>query len=231
MPLSVSADNYLQTSPNGVSDKQPLIIKLLAQLVSVVFHPLFINGYVAYYLVFMQPGFFDGMNEKAKVFIVIQVIINMIFFPAIAVFLLKATGFIKSVFLKTQKERIIPYITSSIFFFWMYLVFRNQSFIPIRLTAFVFSVFISASAALIANIYFKISMHGIGVGGLLGFFLLIIFKDSSFGITLPFMAVLFICGLVLTARLLASDHSVKEVYYGFFMGLIIQLLCALVIRS
>jgi hypothetical protein len=230
MSLSIGADNYLQTSQNDVQDKQPIIVRLLAQLVSILFHPLFINGYVAYYLVFVQPGFFDGMNEKAKTFVVIQVIINMIFFPAVAVFLLKATGFIKSVFLKTQKERIIPYITSSIFFFWMYLVFRNQSFIPIRLTAFVFSVFISASAALIANIYFKISMHAIGVGGLLGLFLLIIFRDSSFGITMPFMAVIFICGLVLTARLLVSDHSVKDVYCGFLMGLIIQLLCAIIIR-
>lgn len=230
MSLSIGADNYLQTSQNGIPDKQPFIIRLLAQLVSIIFHPLFINGYVAYYLVFMQPGFFDGMNEKAKAFVVIQVIINMVFFPAVAVFLLKATGFIKSVFLKTQKERIIPYITSSIFFFWMYLVFRNQSYIPIRLTAFVFSVFISASAALIANIYFKISMHAIGVGGLLGFFLNIIFRDSSFGITLPFMTVIFICGLVLTARLLISDHSVKDVYYGFFMGLLLQLLCAMFIQ-
>lgn len=230
MSLSIGADNYLQTSPNGMPDKQPFIIRSLAQLVSIIFHPLFINGYVAYYLVFMQPGFFDGMNEKAKVFVVIQVIINMIFFPAVAVFLLKATGFIKSVFLKTQKERIIPYIASSIFFFWMYLVFRNQSYIPVRLTAFVFSVFISASAALIANIYFKVSMHAIGVGGLLGFFINIIFRDSSFGITLPFMTVIFICGLVLTARLLISDHSVKDVYYGFFMGLFLQLLCAMFIR-
>ncbi len=230
MSLSLDADNYLQTSQNGGVNKKPLFTKFLAQLVSIVFHPLFINGYVAYYLVFMQAGFFDGMNERAKAFVVIQVIINMIFFPAVAVLLLKATGFINSIFLKTQKERIIPYITSSIFFFWMYLVFRNQSYIPIRLTAFVFSVFISASAALIANIYFKISMHAIGVGGLLGFFLLIIFKDSSFGITLPFMMVIFICGSVLTSRLLVSDHSVKDVYYGFFLGLIVQLLCSTFIR-
>jgi hypothetical protein len=230
MSLSIGADNYLQTSQNDIQGKQPFVLRLFAQLVSIIFHPLFINGYVAYYLVFMQPGFFDGMNERAKAFIVIQVVINMIFFPAVAVFLLKATGFIKSVFLKTQKERIIPYITSSIFFFWMYLVFRNQSYIPIRLTAFVFSVFISASAALIANIYFKISMHAIGVGGLLGLFILIIFKDSSFGITLPFMSVIFICGLVLTARLFVSDHSVKDVYYGFFLGWIVQLFCSILIR-
>ncbi len=230
--MSLSADSgvYLGHSQNGFQNKQPLIIKWLAQLVSVVFHPLFINGYVAYYLVFLQQGYFDGINQRSKTFVVLQVIINMIFFPAVAVLLLKATGFIKSIFLRTQKERIIPYITSSIFFFWMYLVFRNQSYIPVRLTAFVFGVFISASAALIANIYYKISMHGIGVGGLLGLFLLIIFRDSSFGITLPFMTVVFISGLVLTARLLISDHSVKDVYNGFFLGLIVQLLCAMIIR-
>ena len=59
----------------------------------------------------------------------------------------EGVGFIDSVFLKTQKERIIPYIISNIFFFWMYLVFHNQPQVSPILTAFVFSVFISSSVA------------------------------------------------------------------------------------
>ncbi len=184
--MSLSAEPsgmYLSgLKPEDPAYKPPLIIRWFAQLVSIIFHPLFISGYVAWYLAFVQTGYFDGIGERSKTFVVIQVVINMIFFPMVTVLLLKATGFINSIFLRTQKERIIPYITSNIFFFWMYLVFRNQAFIPVRLTAFVFSVFLSASVALIANIYFKISMHAIGVGGLFGLFLLILFNDSSFGL-------------------------------------------------
>ncbi len=229
MPLSADAGTFSNSPQPDIQNKQPLVLKLLVQFVSIVFHPLFINGYVAWYLTFFQPGYFDGISERSKLFVVIQVVINMIFFPAVTVLLLKATGFINSIFLRTQKERIIPYITSNIFFFWMYLVFRNQNYIPLRLTAFVFSVFLSASAALIANIYFKISMHAIGMGGLFGLFLLILFNDSSYGITLPLMSVIFICGLVCSARLIVNDHTTKDVYNGFFLGLICQLVGALFI--
>ena len=92
----------------------------------------------------------------------------MIFFPLVTVFLLKQLKFISSFFLHTQQDRIIPYIACGIYFFWMYMVLRNNENIPKILTQFIFGVFISSSVALIANIYFKISMHAIGMGGLAG---------------------------------------------------------------
>src|SRR6185295_9042544 len=122
--------------------------------------------------------YFNGINEQGKVWILLRVAVNMIFFPLISVLLLKGVGFIDSIFLKTQKERIIPYIISNIFFFWMYLVFRNQSQIPSILTSFVFSVFLSSSVALLANTYFKISMHAIGAGGLLGLMFVILYTNT-----------------------------------------------------
>src|SRR5687768_9764451 len=157
----------------------PIILRFFAHLFSYIFHPLFISLYVTYYLAFIHPGYFNGISENGKIWVLLRVANNMIFFPAILVLLLKGVGFTDSIFLKTQKERIIPYIGSGIFFFWMYLVFRNQSEVPSILTAFIFSVFISSSVALIANIYFKISVHAIGVGGLLGFMLVIFFTNSS----------------------------------------------------
>jgi hypothetical protein len=124
--------------------------------------------------------------------------------------------------LRTQKDRIIPYITSNIFFFWMYLVFRNQSEIALILTAFVFSVFISSSIALLANIYFKISMHAIGAGGLVGFMLVILFTNPSSPVTVPLALSILIAGIVCTSRMIVSNHTPKDIYFGFFFGLISQ---------
>ena len=58
------------------------------------------------------------------------------------VFLLKALGFIESLYLRSQKDRIIPYIASGIFYFWAYTVFRQQSHYPVVLTGFILGVFI-----------------------------------------------------------------------------------------
>ena len=202
--------------------RHPAIIRLFAHLFSYIFHPLFIPLYVTYYLAFMHPGYFNGISENGKVWVLLRVANNMVFFPAILVLLLKGVGFIDSIFLKTQKERVIPYIASGIFFFWMYLVFRNQSEVPSILTAFIFSVFISSSVALIANIYFKISMHAIGVGGLLGLMLVIFFTNTSSPVTLPLVITLLITGVVCTSRLIVSNHTQKDIYLGLLYGILFQ---------
>lgn len=220
--------NNLQNTPgasyalsNGPAH-YPVILRFFAHLFSYIFHPLFISLYATYYLAFIHPGYFNGISENGKIWVLLRVANNMVFFPAILVLLLKRVGFIDSIFLKTQKERIMPYIGSGIFFFWMYLVFRNQSEVPSILTAFIFSVFISSSVALIANIYFKISMHAIGVGGLLGLILVIFFTDTSSPVTLPLVIALLITGIVCTSRLMASNHTQKDIYLGLLYGILCQ---------
>ncbi len=205
------------------------VIRFFGHLFSFLFHPLFIPLYAAYYLTFMHPAYFNGITEREKIWVILRVAVNMVFFPAISVFLLKGVGFIDSVFLKTQKERIIPYIISNIFFFWMYLVFRNQSEIPSILSSFVFCVFLSSSAALLANIYFKISMHAIGVGGLLGLMLIVLNTNNSSSITLPMCLALLIAGIVCTSRMIVSNHTQKDIYIGLIIGIICQLVGAALI--
>lgn len=207
----------------------PLLLQLPAHIFSWIFHPLFIPLYITYFIAFMHPRYFTGLEESFKWLLILRVAVNMVVFPALTVLLLKAVGFISSIFLKSQKERIIPYITSGIFFFWMYLVFRSQEFIPSILTAFVFGVFLASSAALIANIYQKISMHAIGCGGVLGFMITIWAADAFFPIALPLSIALLITGVVCTSRMIISDHTQKEIYYGLLLGFVCQVISAGVI--
>ena len=206
----------------------PLGQKFSANLISYIFHPLFIPLYVGYFLMFIHPTYFVGYGSKEKYWLLIRVAYTMVFFPIITVLLLKAIGFIESVFLKTQKDRIIPYIACGIYFFWGYLVFRNQPSIPSILTAFTFAVFLSSSVALIANIYFKISMHAIGMGGVLGLFV-VIMNSNTMLMTGPLSLAFLITGMVCTARLLISNHSDKEIYMGLLVGIACQLVAAVII--
>ena len=211
---------------NYSESRFPVLVRLTAHLFSYIFHPLFIPVIATWYLAFILPGYFTGIAPREKIFIVIRVAYNTIFFPAFTVLLLKGVGFIDSIFLKTQKERIIPYVTSNIYYFWMYLVFRNQPGVPSILTAFIFGIFLSSSVALLANIYFKISMHALGLGALSGLMLLIIFTGFSYSIFLPAMLVFLLTGFVCTARMIVSDHTPFDIYAGIFFGLICQVIAA-----
>jgi hypothetical protein len=207
------------------SEKHSLIIRLLANFFSYLFHPIFIPLYITWMLAFIHPDYFVGFSTIGKYKILLLVAINAFAFPLIAVLLLKGLGFINSIFLKTQKDRIIPYIASMTFFFWTQYVLREQNFVPRILVAFMFGVFISSSAALIANIYHKISMHAIGMGGTLGLFL-VVMQQNTMLMTGPLTIALLTTGIVCTSRMIVSDHQPKEIYAGLVVGLICQFIGA-----
>lgn len=202
----------------------PWVLRFLAQFFSVIFHPLFIPVIGAWFLAFVQPGYFTGISPHEKTMIVLRVGYNTIFYPALVVVLLKALGFSKSILLKTQKERIVPYIATNIFYFWVFLVFRNQPEVPSILTGFIFGAFLASSAALIANIYFKISMHALGVGSLCGLILIIIFSGFTFSVFLTTMLIFIITGVVSTSRLIVSDHNPFDIYAGIFISILCQII-------
>ncbi len=203
------------------------VARFFAHLFSYIFHPLFIPLYVTFFLAFIHPGYFSGFSLMGKKKLLLLIALNAVAFPAITVLLLKGLGFIDSLFLKTQKDRIIPYIASMTFFFWTQYVLREQSYVPRILVAFMFGVFISSSAALIANIYYKISMHAIGMGGLVGLFL-VIMQQNTLLMTWPLSLAILLAGLVCTSRMIVSDHRPKEIYAGLMVGLVCQFVGAVI---
>jgi hypothetical protein len=203
------------------------LLKWPANFFSYIFHPAFVPVYVIAFLVYFHPSYFSGFSERNKLQTVIISCINLVAFPLLTVLLLKALGFIDSIFLRTRKDRIIPYMACGIFFFWAYTVFKKQEIYPSIMPIFILGVFLAASAALIANIYFKISMHAIGMGGWLGIFF-VIAKENSMLMTWPISVALLITGVVCTARLLVSNHTQRDIYVGLIVGFLAQVIAAFV---
>lgn len=196
---------------------------LAAKVISVLFHPLFVGVMMAAYLIYGDPDLLSGFAEKDKMLKLMTVINNNVFFPLLVVVLLKALGFNKSIFLHTQKERIVPYIASITFFFWTYYIFKGQPEIPRALVYMCRGLFFSASAALLLNNYFKISMHGMGVGGFMGLIVLLRMQGESIPVYI-FILILIITAAVLQARKIVSDHQWGDLLVGFTVGFLAQLI-------
>jgi hypothetical protein len=201
----------------------PTWLMRMSQLFSVLFHPLFIGVLMAAYLLFVHPTYFIGYSERAKLMKLLIVINNNLFFPMIVVALLRGLGFNQSFLLKTQKERIVPYIASITFFFWSYYVFKNQTGTPEVMVGMCRGMFLSAAASLLLNNYFKISMHGVGIGGLLGLMTVSILDGSQYSGT-PILAAIFISGITISSRKIVSDHSWFDLIGGVFVGFLFQVI-------
>jgi hypothetical protein len=205
------------------NDTHP-VLRGAAQVLSYLFHPLFIPIYVTAFLLYVHPSCFAGNGPDDKARSMALMAVNTILFPGITVLLLKGLKFIDSIFLRSQKDRIIPYIASGTFYFWAFWVLKNQAYPPL-MVAFMLGVFICTYAALLVNIYQKISMHALGMGGLLGIFLMVM-RSNTMLMTWPLAAALLLTGLVCTARLLLGGHRPKEIYSGLLLGILCQLVAS-----
>ncbi|HKP31190.1 MAG TPA: hypothetical protein VJT83_00605 [Chitinophagaceae bacterium] len=200
--------------------------KFFGHFVSIVLHPLFISSLVAGFLIYIHPTAFPGMTDKMKFFRFVSVFVSTTLLPAFSVFLMwRLQLVINSLQMKTQKERIIPYAIAMIFYFWVWYVFKNLDDSPVEIRQFLLGAFLAVCGGWFANIFFKISMHTLAMGGVLMFFLIIAIRQPELAAYLAI--VILLTGLVTTSRLLVSNHSNSEVYSGLAVGAASQLIAIL----
>lgn len=215
--------NQLQQGQTGATIEQPMLLKVLARIISYIFHPAFVPVYIVFFLVYIHPNLFAGFQPIDKTKTVIMSFVMYTFFPIVTVLLLKGLKFIETFQLTTQKDRIIPLVACGIWYFWIWYVWRNLPDYPAAAVQLTLAIWISVSLALMANIIMKVSLHAISMGVVLTFILLLAFSQPlNFGIYIS--VALLATGLVLTSRFIISDHTAKEVYGGLLLGAVSMLI-------
>jgi len=199
------------------------VLRFFSKAISYVLHPLFIPTYIFVWLILRFPYEFTIANERFLKLRIVTVFWTSAFFPAFTVFLLWRLKVISGIYLRYQKDRIIPYIATMFFYWWLWYLSRNFTDQPVIIKSFFFGIFVSTILGLIINNFIKISMHAMGVGGAWVFMILVSFHYSTYlGLDTSIATIL--TGLVCSARLTLSEHSAKEIYSGFIVGVLCQLL-------
>jgi hypothetical protein len=219
--LVIDEHHKLKEISGNVSPVQPPFIRAMANIFSYFFHPLFIPVYITLFLLGVHPYVFSGLDDWSRLGNLLQIFVNCTFLPLVSILLLKGLKFIDSVFLKTQKERIVPYMICMIFYFWNWYAFKNNHGV-IELTSLSLAIFIASVLGYLANIIFKVSMHTIAAGVMSTFICLLALQDSA-NLSLYMAITIILTGIICTSRLIVSDHHPREVYAGLIIGIISQL--------
>ncbi len=213
--------------------------RVSAHIISVLFHPLFVIGYVLLFLLVSQSYMFGFSNIKSQNLIIFSVVATAIMFPLISILMMKALGLISSLEMVDKKERIAPLIVTGLFYLWLYVNIRKNDLVPDAFSFFVLGSTIAVFMALFLNSFTKISLHTIGVGGFIAGIIFIIFKYSYgyIDISLPgtdsilrlndrwiVVFILIIGGGVGTSRLALNAHKNDEIYGGYLIGMLSQLI-------
>lgn len=196
------------------------MMKLFLQVISYIFHPLFIPvaGTVGYYAI--TPKYSPIEEQSGHI---LPILILTVIIPIIVYLILKNIGLIQSVFLPTLKERRYPlYISILLLLMVIYKV------IPNNYTAELHYYFLGLIAATMASLLllflnFKSSMHLMGMGSIF-MYLTCLSVHFEINITLALSVLILITGLVASSRLYLKAHSKAELVIGFLIGVVSQLL-------
>lgn len=216
-------ENQLHTGGLYDQQEQSVIVRGFANLISYIFHPVFVPVYLVYFMVYIHPNLFAGFEPLYKTRTMAMAFVMYTFFPIVTVLLLKGLKFISTFQLTTQKDRIIPLVACGIWYFWIWYVWRNLPDYPAEAVQLTLAIWISVSLGLMANIIMKVSLHAISLGVGLTFILLLAFAQPlNFGVYIS--VALLSTGLVCTSRFIVSDHTSKEVYGGLLVGVFSMLI-------
>ncbi|WP_291961120.1 hypothetical protein [Maribacter sp.] len=195
-------------------------MKLFSTIISYILHPLFIpiGGTVAYFLI--TPKYTPLEIQSASI---LPIFILTVIIPIITFFILRNLGLVESLSLHTIQERKYPlYIHASILLLILYKVIPNNYVSELY---FYFTGLLGATIACILLLFFnfKVSLHTVGVSGLLMY---LINLSIHFEINLIIAISFFILatGSIITARLALKAHTGIEVIIGLLIGLLSQLL-------
>ena len=211
-------DQFTTLPPMQTPFPKNRIAVAVAQGLSWVFHPVFQPVMLVAFLLFSETSTeFLGFRAGQKWLILGQAFTLYTFFPLVTVALLKAVGFLESIQLKTQRDRVIPLISIGIWYFWIWYVWKNLPDYPIELVRFALAAWTASWVSLMINVRMKISLHTIATGLILTFlFIWALQHRYGAGIYIP-IACLW-AGSIGAARLYVSDHKVTEVYLGYIVG-------------
>ncbi|RYY53884.1 MAG: hypothetical protein EOO09_16410 [Chitinophagaceae bacterium] len=220
--LAIDGDKGLMEIRDTSHQPRNPVVRVFANVLSYIFHPLFIPVYLIWFLMHAEPQLFASFSDKDRMIVLVRFFVIYTFFPLVTVLLAKGLGFLSSIHMRNQKDRIIPYIAFGIYFFWMAYVFRHQPQFAPQVLQLAIAIFIASSLGLIVNIYMKVSMHGMSMGVALAFVTMLAFQSAGF--TMYLSVALLLTGLVCTARMIASDHTPREIYTGLLTGILSMLL-------
>ncbi|MBW6491243.1 MAG: hypothetical protein K0B15_08640 [Lentimicrobium sp.] len=193
----------------------------LAKIISYIFHPLLMPTY-AFLILFNQSAYFVMiLPEKLRWAILAMIIGNTFILPVIIIWFMLKRGLISSLQIPERSERTFPFIIAAISYFATYFMISNLG-IPAIYQIFVLGGAILIAAASLINLFWKISAHMLGIGGILGGFLGLMLMRTIYSPML-IVALVIIASLIAFARLKLNTHNEAQVYTGFIAGVFIML--------
>ena len=197
----------------------------LTQLISILLHPMFMPILALHLTLLVLPSLAFTLSQNLILIYGILIFSTMVL-PLISIFWLMQKGKVSSLEMSNHKERSLPLFKTVIWMSFGYYLLQNLLFYTPILKAILLGAILIILLAAIISKFWKISLHLLGIGGVVGVFIALQIMHGDF----LYLLLLFILlsGLLGVARIKQKAHNYAQVYAGFLVGLSVELITLLV---
>jgi len=196
----------------------------LTQLISILFHPMFMPILALHLTLLTLPSLAFTLTQNLLLIYGILIFSTMVL-PLISIFWLMQKGKVSSLEMSNHKERSLPLFKTVIWMSFGYYLLQNLLFYtPILKAELLGAILIILLAAIISK-FWKISLHLLGIGGVVGVFIALQIIHGDFLYLL--LVFILLSGLLGVARIKQKAHNYAQVYAGFLVGLSVELITLL----
>ena len=191
----------------------------IARLISIILHPIFIP-IISFHLSIKMVPDLDFTIANYQNYILLILIICTIMLPVLCMLFLIKFDVISSLEMTKNQERPIPLLlTGGFLILSLKLTEKLLIFTPVLKKELVGAIIIILLASIISK-FWKISLHMLGVGGLIG--VLVSLQYLYGGLSSMIIYFMLIAGITAMARIYLKAHNHSQIYVGFIVGFIIE---------
>lgn len=191
--------------------------KRFAKFISKILHPFYMPTYglLILYNSFLKSFF--SLHEKASSFLI--VFSFTIFVPALIIVFLLQTKRISNFNISDRKERTIPFLCVFCCYVLCAIVLLSSPLKSSFISIFIIGSAISILFLTIISVWWKISAHLTGIGGLCGTILGSCLWLNFIPLNL-FVFCILLAGILAYARIELKEHTLTQTIGGFSLGFI-----------
>lgn len=216
----ISAKNNQSTTEPASSTKSIINDKALPNVLSFVFHPLLMPVAGTLFILFFSGLYITMLPAEAKNIILMIVGLCTLAMPVVLLLFYRTQRWISNFYISERRERIIPLVLTAIFYYIAYRTLHSLH-TPFMIQKFVLASAVAVFLTSIISVGWKISIHGVGIGGITG--MLAALTAISFTVFPVLLISIILSGVVGYARIRLNAHTPGQYYAGVLLGFSVML--------
>lgn len=190
----------------------------IAKILSYILHPIFMP-LLGVFIIFNSGIYIAEVPFEFKRFVYAIVFLCTTVLPLMILPALYFFNMLQQITMDERRQRFIPlFFTAICFFLAYYLVVK---FSPIQVVnLFLFSSVVVVFVILLISVFWKISIHTSGIGGITAL-IVVLSMAYSVDLIVYFSLAILLSGIIASARLALQTHSLLQVIAGFVVGFLL----------